>query len=89
VGSGTETSLADLARALLAAMGSDLSIEYGPERAVNGVTRRLASTTAAARDLGFRAQIDLPTGLGELVDWWRGEQLLVSGDTPVTAGAPS
>jgi UDP-glucose 4-epimerase len=74
VASGTETSLADLARALLAAMDSDLPLEYGPERAVNGVTRRLASTEAAARDLGFRAQIDLHTGLRDLVAWWRAEQ---------------
>jgi UDP-glucose 4-epimerase len=55
-------------------MDSDLPLEYGPERAVNGVTRRLASTEAAARDLGFRAQIDLHTGLRDLVAWWRAEQ---------------
>ena len=42
-------------RPCCAAMGSDLGVEHGPERAVNGVTRRLASTEAAARDLGFTA----------------------------------
>ena len=45
VASGTETSLLALAQALLAAMGSDLAVEHGPERAVNGVVRRLADTT--------------------------------------------
>jgi UDP-glucose 4-epimerase len=76
VASGTETSLADLARALLLAMDSDLPLEHGPERAVNGVTRRLGSTEAAAADLGFRAEVDLESGLRELVAWWRAQQTL-------------
>ena len=71
VARGEETSLLELARTLLRAMGSDLSVEHGPERAVNGVTRRLADTTAARRDLGFVAQIGLEDGLRELVEWWR------------------
>jgi UDP-glucose 4-epimerase len=74
VASGTETSLQGLAEALLRTMGSDLGIEYGPERAVNGVSRRLADTAAAARDLGFRAEIDLEDGLRMLVDWWEAER---------------
>ena len=74
VASGTETSLADLARALLRAMDSDLPLEHGPERAVNGVTRRLASTDAATRDLGFRAEIDLEDGLRDLVPGGVGER---------------
>lgn len=57
VASGTETSLLELAQALLRAMGSDLDVEHGPERAVNGVTRRLADTTAARVDLGFEATV--------------------------------
>ena len=44
VASGTETSLLELAQALLRVMGSDLTVEHGPARAVNGVTRRLADT---------------------------------------------
>ena len=88
VASGAETSLAELARALLVAMDSDLSLEHGPERAVNGVTRRLASTEAAATDLGFRAEIDLDTGLRELVAWWRAEQKATV-DVPVPTGAPA
>lgn len=71
VASGTETSLLGLADALLSAMGSDRSVEFGPERAVNGVTRRLADTTAARRDLGFEAEVGLEEGLRELVEWWR------------------
>jgi UDP-glucose 4-epimerase len=71
VASGTETSLLELAQALLRAMDSDLPVEHGPERAVNGVVRRLADTTAADRDLGFRARIGLEDGLRSLVEWWR------------------
>ena len=71
IASGEETSLLGLAEALLRAMGSDLAVEHGPERAVNGVTRRLADTAAAERELGFRASVGLDEGLRELVEWWR------------------
>jgi UDP-glucose 4-epimerase len=74
IASGVETSLLELANALLSVMGSDLSPEFGPERSVNAVPRRLADTGAASRDLGFRAQVPLETGLRELVAWWRSEQ---------------
>jgi UDP-glucose 4-epimerase len=85
VASGTEISLRDLAEALLRTMGSDLEIEYGPERAVNGVTRRLADTSAAAADLGFKAEIGLEQGLAELVEWWQGEK--AAGQQPVLSGS--
>jgi UDP-glucose 4-epimerase len=71
VGSGTETSLNQLAAALLRVMRSDLRPEYGPERAVNPVPRRLADTTKAERLLGFRARVGLQDGLSRLVEWWR------------------
>ncbi|MGR6318731.1 NAD-dependent epimerase/dehydratase family protein [Micromonospora soli] len=74
VASGTETSLKELAQALSDVMKSDLAPEHGPARAVNGVTRRLADTTAAAEKLGFRAEIGLHEGLQGLVDWWRAEK---------------
>jgi UDP-glucose 4-epimerase len=74
IASGVETSLRGLADALLEAMGSDLEVEHGPERAVNGVTRRLADTSAAERDLGFRAEVGLHDGLRRLVDWWQVER---------------
>jgi UDP-glucose 4-epimerase len=70
IASGQGTSLRGLADALLRAMGSDLDVEHGPERAVNGVVRRLADVSAAERDLGFHAEIGLEEGLRELVEWW-------------------
>jgi UDP-glucose 4-epimerase len=71
IASGTETSLLELAEALLRVMGSDLGVEHGPERAVNGVTRRLASISAARDDLGWEPTIGLEEGLRQLVEWWR------------------
>ena len=71
VARGQETSLLGLAETLLRVMGSDLPVDHGPERGVNGVARRLADTTAAARDLDFTAEVDLEEGLRALVTWWR------------------
>ncbi|MEU8820372.1 NAD-dependent epimerase/dehydratase family protein [Actinoplanes sp. NPDC048796] len=70
IASQTETSLRDLAAALSEVMKSDLQPEFGPARAVNGVTRRLADTSAATEKLGFTAQLSLHEGLEGLVDWW-------------------
>lgn len=74
VASGTETSLLELASQLIDVMGSDVPIEYGPERAVNKVPRRLSDTRLARELLGFEAEIDLEEGLRQLVDWWRVER---------------
>ncbi|MFI9817460.1 NAD-dependent epimerase/dehydratase family protein [Saccharothrix variisporea] len=74
VASGVETSLAQLADALLEVMGrSDLRPEHGPERKVNAVPRRLASTEAAREKLGFEASVSLHEGLTKLVSWWQSE----------------
>ncbi|HYM53853.1 MAG TPA: SDR family NAD(P)-dependent oxidoreductase [Solirubrobacteraceae bacterium] len=74
VASGVETSLLQLANLLIEVMGSDVAIEYGPERSVNKVPRRLADTESAREDLGFEAEVDLEEGLRRLVDWWRAER---------------
>ena len=71
VASGVETSLKGLAETLLKVMGSTVAVEYGPERKVNAVSRRLADTSKARRLLGFEAGVDLEAGLRQLVEWWR------------------
>lgn len=74
IASATETSLRGLAEALLTATGSDLVPEHGPARdAGGGVSRRLADISAAARDLGWRPEIELHDGLRDLVKWWQEE----------------
>lgn len=71
VASGCETSLRSLAAALLKVMGSNLKPEYGPERSVNPVSRRLADTTKAEQQLGFTAEVALEDGLRRMVQWWQ------------------
>jgi UDP-glucose 4-epimerase len=86
VASGVEISLLELAQALLRVMDSGpvdtrlinsrptnfrLGVEFGPERKVNPVPRRLADISKAERMLGFRAEIPLENGLRDLVAWWQ------------------
>lgn len=74
VASGVETSLNELAATLLKVMGSSLKVEYGPERKVNAVSRRLADTRAARQRLGFTAQVSLEEGLRRLAQWYQEER---------------
>lgn len=74
IGSGTETSLTELADTMLRVMGSDLRPEFGPPRGVNSVTRRLADVSLAANRLGWKAEVSLAEGLERLVSWWRAER---------------
>ena len=74
VGTGTETSLSQLAERLLDVMGSTLQPQHAEARRINPVPRRVASTESAWRDLGFRAEVRLEDGLRDLVAWWRRER---------------
>jgi UDP-glucose 4-epimerase len=74
IGSGTETSLRELAEMLIRVMGRDLQLEFGPPRGVNAVTRRLADVSSAAERLGWKAEVGLEEGLTRLVAWWRAER---------------
>jgi UDP-glucose 4-epimerase len=74
IASGTETSLNELAYGLLRVMNSPLTPEYGPERVVNNVRRRLADVSRARDMLGFEARVTLDEGLRRLVEWWREER---------------
>jgi UDP-glucose 4-epimerase len=75
VATGIETSLNELAAALARAMGVRPEPEYGAERKVNPVPRRLASIEKAKRLLGFTATVGLDEGLSRLVAWWRAERV--------------
>ena len=75
IASGVESSLNDLAYSLAKVMGSDLQPEYGAERKVNPVQRRLADVSKARDLLGFEAQVSLEEGLCQLVKWWREQKL--------------
>ena len=75
IASSTETSLVQLAQLLTLVMARNgLAPQFAPERSVNPVPRRLASTEKAERMLGFRASITLEEGLRDLVKWWHCER---------------
>jgi UDP-glucose 4-epimerase len=75
IAGGVETSLHQLAEVLLKAMESNLAIEYGPERKLTAVPRRVADTSKAREQLGFEARVGLDEGLCRLIAWWRAERL--------------
>lgn len=86
VGTGNETSLVQLAQALASVMGRQgIGLEFAPERSINPVPRRQASTGKAERLLGFRATTGLEQGLSELVKWWRAERELTASSPPQAA----
>lgn len=74
IASSVETSLNDLAHSLAEVMGSDLKPEYGLERKVNPVQRRLAAVDKAKQLLSFEAEVSLEDGLRRLVNWWRSQK---------------
>lgn len=83
VATGVETSLAQLAELLAAAMGRpDLRPEHAAERAVNPVRRRLADVSAAKAMTGFEATVPLADGLKGLVPWWRSVREAEPAGTP-------
>jgi UDP-glucose 4-epimerase len=51
---------------------------------VNAVSRRLADTAAAQRDLGFRTEVSLEDGLRALVEWWQPQREAVAAGRQVT-----
>lgn len=75
VATGVETSLNDLAATLSRVMGASRAPEHRPERNVNPVSRRLASTEKAQRMIGFTASVSLEEGLTRLVEWWRAQRV--------------
>jgi UDP-glucose 4-epimerase len=74
IASGEEASLLELWQAIQRVTGAHhLNPEFHPPRKVNPVPRRLADTTKAAEQLGFRAQVSLDEGLRRLAAWRQAE----------------
>jgi len=69
IGTGVETTLKDLCHLLLKAAGSSLQPEYHEVRKVNNVRARRSTTEKAEKLIGFKAKIDLESGLKELLNW--------------------
>jgi UDP-glucose 4-epimerase len=70
LGSGSMTSIADLAETLIDIAGVDEEPEYIPRDVI--VSERKAATERAKTELGFETQIGHREGLGEVLDWLAG-----------------
>jgi UDP-glucose 4-epimerase len=69
-GSGSETSLLELAQMLCEETGHPgMTPLFEPVRKVNPVSRRIASTSLARDRLGFETKTSLREGLRGLIDW--------------------
>ena len=72
VGTGVQTSIRELCDLILELSGSSLEVTYKPysESDIRQfVQNRIGSIDKAERDLGFRFEDDLKTGLQELIRW--------------------
>ena len=70
LGSGRETSIAEIAEAVARAVGPGLRPSFLADKPV-GYTRRVMSVERAAEAVGYRASTTLSDGLGRTVDWLR------------------
>jgi UDP-glucose 4-epimerase len=69
VGTGTRTSLAELARMLLELTGSRGDIRYAPRSQATLVRNRIGSAARAKAEIGFEAKIQLREGLRRVIAW--------------------
>jgi UDP-glucose 4-epimerase len=78
IGTGVPTTIKELVGMLLELSGATIEPEYLPQEEVF-VTNRVGSTELAERLLGFRAEVDLRTGLESVVDWRRADSAAAVG----------
>jgi UDP-glucose 4-epimerase len=69
--SGVETSIRDLAEAIVTLAGSSSTLAVGEPREWDRSGHRFGSTAKASRELGFKAKVSLENGLVETIDWTR------------------
>ena len=69
VGTGTRTSLKELAEKLLNLTGCNKDIVYAPRSQATLVRNRVGDPEKAAREIGFTAGIGLDEGLRRLIAW--------------------
>ena len=65
VGTGIDTTVEELARILIAAVGADVEPQFNPRDVL--VSRRAADFTRAKEVLGFEAEVDVISGMTRLV----------------------
>lgn len=78
VGTGTRTSLKELAELLLQLTGCNREIQYAPRSAATLVRNRIGDPAKAIREINFTAEVDLREGLKRLIDWRAAHQAEVA-----------
>jgi UDP-glucose 4-epimerase len=71
VGTGTRTSLKELAEALIRLTQCRQPIKYAPRSQATLVRNRIGSPMRAEKEIGFEAGLPLEQGLQELITWRR------------------
>jgi UDP-glucose 4-epimerase len=71
VGTGTRTSLKELAEKLIALTGCKQAIKYAPRSQATLVRNRIGSPERAKEEIGFEATLPLEEGLREFIAWRR------------------
>lgn len=74
VGTGTRTSLRELAEMLIDLTGSDQQVRYAPRSTATLVRNRIGDPRRAAEEIGFTAEIPLREGLERLIAWRAGHK---------------
>ena len=69
VGTGTRTSLKELAELLLDLTGSNQPIQYAPRSTATLVRNRIGDPERASAEIDFTAEIGLREGLERLIAW--------------------
>ena len=69
VGTGTRTTLKDVAEMLLELTGSEQTVSYSPQSEATFVRNRIGCPKRGTKELGFTAEIPLSEGLNRLINW--------------------
>ncbi len=79
IGTGTRTTVRELAERVLAAFGRPASDAVEAPERMGEVKHSLADIDAAREAIGYRVVSDFDEGLGLTLDWWRGGAAAASG----------
>jgi dTDP-L-rhamnose 4-epimerase len=74
VGTGHPVSVLDVARTLNTRLGLELGATVSRQYRAGDVRHCYADASLIAAELGFRADVSLEQGFGELIDWSRDER---------------
>ena len=69
IASGVETTIKDLAEKILKLTGSHSAFEQLPKRSWDNSGKRFGSTSKSEEKLGFKAEVDLDSGLTQTIEW--------------------